>query len=94
METILIILGIYILGCILAFGRFKASIYQIEEKYIEYFPVWDNHRVIVFFSLFSFIGFLAGIVVYFIEDEKYFFKYSYKPLIDRYNKIHKDENSL
>lgn len=92
METILVILVIYIIGCILSYGRHYARMYEIDEDYINTLPPYKDNSFTLLFSLFSWVGFIAGIIIYFGDEEKYFLKYSNKPLWDKYNKRY--ENNL
>jgi hypothetical protein len=67
MEIILII-AVYILGCVLAYGRVRASIW-LDDKCI------NNLPTLIKFTLASWIGFIAGFIVYHVEEEKTFFKF-------------------
>lgn len=72
MTTIIIIL--YLIGCILSYGRFNASMYDIEEKFIEFIPPTPNYLIVLIISLSSWIAFIGGILLYFENNEHYFFK--------------------
>ena len=84
METLFFII-FYLIGCLLCFGRIKAQFYEIEEKYIFLLPP-ENPQIIfvIFHSSFSWIGLLAGVVSKLMKKEKYWFKWSYKPLYDQW----------
>lgn len=84
MTTIIIIL--YIIGCILSYGRLTASTYIIDEEFIKFIPPTPAYLTISILSLFSWLAFIAGIFVYFENNEHYFFKWSYKPLWNEWNK--------
>ena len=82
--TTLTIIIIYLIGVVLSLGRLAGSFYEIEERYTKWVPcsyktILDTDMAI--YSLFSWLCFLAGLIVYFGDKEKYFFKWSYKPLI-------------
>jgi phosphate starvation-inducible membrane PsiE len=84
MTTIIIIL--YLIGCILSYGRINASMYAIDEEFIKFIPPTPAYLTISILSLFSWLMFIAVIFVYFENNEHYFFKWSYKPLWDEWNK--------
>lgn len=87
--TTIIIIVLYIIGAVLSFGRVVGSSYGIEEYYIEYLPCSFKSPFFpfsVFVTSVSWIGFLAGIIIYWAESEKYFFKWSFKPLIEKWKK--------
>lgn len=77
-------LWIWFAGVILSWPRVVASFYQIDEDYIHALP--PDHCWFEFFvSLFSWVSVFTGIVVYYQEKEKYFWKWSKKKLWERYN---------
>ena len=84
MDTIIII-TIYLIGCVLTYGRMLASEYEIDEYYIRTIPANPNYKFYIFYSIFSWIGFISGILIYFVDNQKYFLKFSYKDLIDYYD---------
>lgn len=61
MTILLIIFLIYIIGCVLAFGRIYG-----EEREV---------GIAVFVSVFSWMGFFIGIGIYFSSDSHAFLKY-------------------
>lgn len=70
---------IYIVGCILSYGRVFASFYEIEEKYyIEGIKPSLKEEQFLFTSvaILSWLGFFSGVCVYFLRGEKYLLKYS------------------
>lgn len=69
MEIILII-AVYILGCVLAYGRVRASI-RLDGDQIDS----DNLPTLIKFTASSWIGFIAGVIVYHVEEEQTFFKF-------------------
>jgi hypothetical protein len=92
--TLLIILAVYLLGCILAYWRLMGSIYEIEETHLlvrnlypNYFPQFNG------ISWLSWISFIIGIIIYIRDKEKYFFKFSRKPLIRQYENYNKRVSS-
>lgn len=79
----------YLFGCALSFGRMTASFYEIEEKYcLSLKPNTSQMKVFAVASFLSWFMFLCGIVIYFLRDEKYFFKWSMNDLV----KIYKQNN--
>ena len=86
---IFIIILVYLLGCILVYGKIIGSEYEIEEDYIdlipcEYFSGGDKSILIL--SAYSWTLFFAATIIYFKDKEKYFFKWSFKPLIEKWEK--------
>lgn len=70
---------IYIVGCILSYGRVFASFYEIEEEY--YIKgikpsLKEVQLILTLVAIFSWIGFFTGVYIYFLRKEKYFLKYS------------------
>lgn len=77
------IFAIYLIGCILCYARLMGGLYEIDEKY----PMLEPQRLLPFEWLmipFSWLGFLAGIGVYFSRKERYFFKWSKQKLWEQY----------
>lgn len=82
----LIITSIYLLGCVLAYGRLLGSFYKVEEKYIPFIkPDFTNHKefikrmfgFVILVTFLSWLGFICGVVVYLSEKNyKYFLKYT------------------
>ena len=75
---------IYLIGCILAYGRINGSFYEIEKKYEDVLGM--NHAnclfimpVVTFLTIImifcSWIGFLIGLIIYLVNTEKYFLKF-------------------
>lgn len=86
MIVLVKIILFYLIGCILAYGRSYASFYIIDEKFIDSLPpksTDDNFNIAI--SLFSWVSFITGIFIYFMDNEKYFLKYTNKDLWERYN---------
>jgi hypothetical protein len=89
MLTLTIIIVIYLIGCIFFYLRITGFFYEIEEAYIEHVKCWIpnyGNNFIHLISILSWFGFISGIIIYFINDEKYFFKKSFKKLND-YDKM-------
>lgn len=63
---------IYTLGILLAFGRINAMFYGGKK----YFESRDYYPVIFILSMFSWLGFIAGTVMYFQFKEKQFFNFN------------------
>lgn len=88
--TLLIILSVYLLGCILSYWRLMGSIYEAEEFALNVWNTYPNtfseFKVI---SWFSWITFIMGIIIYIRDKEKYFFKFSRKSLIRQYENYNK-----
>lgn len=62
-------LFIYLIGVFLAFGRINAMFYGGKK----YFEPRDYYPVIFILSMFSWLGFIVGIVIYFqLKEEKFF----------------------
>ena len=59
--------------------------YEVDEKYIFKIPPGDNYFE-MFISFLSWFAFLCGVIVYFTDNDKYFFKWSKKNLWIKYNK--------
>lgn len=74
---------IYLIGCVLCFGRNNAGFYEIAED----FPILKprSSKGCIPFSFTSWFGFLILVIMYLIGNERYFFKWSRKDLIDKYN---------
>lgn len=85
MNTLIVIL-IYLLGCILAYGRLLGSFYKIEEEFIPFIePDFTNHKefiktmptLIIPVTFLSWFGFILGTIIYLSEGNyKYFLKYT------------------
>lgn len=76
---------IYLLGCVLAYGRHYARFYEIEEDFPYIRPNMDRffvHRIVI--TILSWAGFLEGVRVYFKEKQRYFLRYSYRKLKKKY----------
>lgn len=89
--TTLLIIAIYLIGCVLAYGRLYASFYEIDENYISWISPMGikNFKGFALFQIsMSWVTFLSGVLIYFTDDEKYFLKWSNKDLIERYNNRH------
>lgn len=69
MNMITIIL-IYLLGCVLAYGRIYACLYEIGDIFTD-----EDFRFTIGYSLLSWITFISGIVIYFSEDERDFIRF-------------------
>ena len=83
------IFTIYIIGCILSYGKFYASLKGVDYKYEDSYPIKltdNNYEIlaIIFITLLSWIGFLTGILRYFRYNAHYFLKYSDRDLKERY----------
>jgi len=73
--TIIIFILIYVIGFILAYGRARSS----YDEFIYYNSLKIKSYVMIYLiSLFSWLGFIAGFVVYFTSRECFelkFFKF-------------------
>lgn len=79
MNTLTLIITItlaYLAGCILAYPRAMASFNELDEQTIYLKPMGRKAAIII--SFFSWIGFIAGIAVYFIRNDKHFFQWKSK----------------
>lgn len=83
------IILIYLIGCLLSFGRITAKFFEIEERYLRYEPFlewWLNpvqFKVGMKYTLLSWIGLSYGIYQYHILSEWYLFKFSYNALKEK-----------
>ena len=75
-----VLLVIYLIGCILSFGRVFAVFCNVDKSIIEEYPpgpftIAEVFSMIVF-TLLSWIGFSAGLAVWFSEeaDRPFFLK--------------------
>ena len=86
--TIIFIL-FYLLGCILSAGRIVGSMYGIElnypirrDKELSFLELLARNDIGFILILSSWIGFIAGIIVYLKEEinenNHFFLKYSFK----------------
>ena len=73
------------IGCILSYGRVLACEYEIDERSIRTVPANPHYKFYIFCSILSWIGFILGTILYFVDNEKYFLKFSYKDLMDYYD---------
>jgi len=83
-----LIIVIYLIGYLLCYGRAYASMYNIDRHYCKDIrPNLNSDRFPVVISLFSWIGLLAGTIIYFLEWEKgdFFLKYNDDDLWEIYN---------
>lgn len=73
-------LAIYLIGCLLSFGRIHGSFFQIDEDYGDGELRWWHYKpailCLIIMVLCSWMGFLAGAIVYWHRKDKYFFKWS------------------
>lgn len=76
---------LWLLGAVLSFPRLVASTYAIDEDYI--CKIKPSKLWLEFFISigFSWLGFVAGIIVYLVMEHKYFWKWSKKDLWIIYN---------
>lgn len=92
METFLIVISvliIYLIGVILTFGRLAGGTYGTIEEFIgtvpcEYKNIFKVDRVFNQLACYSWLGFISGVFVYYILNQKYFFKWSFKPLLEQW----------
>ena len=76
---------VWILGSLLSIPRIIAQFYELDEEWQYAKP--SNYVFAVFISLaFSWIAVMVGILFYFMNEEKYFWKWSNKDLRKRYLK--------
>lgn len=80
---ILLIALIYLIGCVLSFGRSVASFYELDENYPELCPTQLGFEYFV--TALSWLGFISGVAIYRLNRERYFFKWSKKPLWKKYH---------
>ena len=87
--TIIIFILLYLLGCILSAGRIVGSMYGIEMNYptrqdkeLSFLEVLKMNDIGFILTLSSWLGFIAGIMVYLkeeiYENHHYLLKYSFK----------------
>lgn len=84
----MIVITIYVAGCLLSYGRLNASLRNDDYKYTSYPHLFDN---VIFFFLWTFtflswIGFITGVYRYLRNknDRPYFFLFSRKDLKENY----------
>lgn len=88
----MILIILYIIGCILAYGRVAASFYCIDRQFIESLepePLFSRPGVavlVILVTLLSWAGFIMGIMQYCMSNDYYFLKFSNKDLWEEYNK--------
>lgn len=80
--TIILIILVYLVGAVLAYGRCYAGFYEIDENYPMLPPSIDRFAFIP--ALLSWLGFLVGLVIYVFNSERYFLKFSKKPLVEKF----------
>jgi len=87
MEKFILILMVYLAGCILAYGRIYASAYEIDREFIRWMKPTglslDTPTVLL--VILSWFTFLAGSISYIADKDKYFLKYNNDDLIEKYN---------
>lgn len=88
--TILLLILLYLIGCLLTLFRIAASEHAIDEKYLiynvepSYTSILDvaRERINMLFIIFSWMGFIAGIMQYIFEPEEkekiFIFSYKFK----------------
>jgi len=79
LELFIYIFVLYIIGCVLGFGRFYASMDYAYRK------GWTNNQItsknifedsqVLFISSFSWFTFFAGVSIYFEDGEDIFLKF-------------------
>lgn len=82
------ILIIYLLGCLVAYPRLVASYYQIAEEAVSDIEPTMYKGMFLFLPL-SWVAVVAGVFIYFIHAEEYFWKWSNSALWKRYNENNK-----
>lgn len=74
------LLAIYLIGALLSFARVNASFYEIDEKYPDDEMRWYTYTpamlMAILMTLFSWLGFITGVLTYFYGQHKYFFKWA------------------
>lgn len=73
----------YIVGCVLSYGRAMAMLYALFEKYSNNFPKLEKEEreFILYMTLFSWVGLIAMGRTFLEQkhpDEPYLWKYDYK----------------
>ena len=61
-----------------------AQMYEINEKYLPYLKPKRDTGTVILFCLFSWLTCIPVYLLYF-DNEKYFWKFSYKELFKQYN---------
>jgi 4-hydroxybenzoate polyprenyltransferase len=74
---------VWIAGSVLSYPRMVASFYEINEDYPRSKPQ-NCVPQMVFAAVFSWVLFLGGIIIYFKDNEKYFWKWSKRDLRKKY----------
>lgn len=77
-NQIILTIIIYIIGCVLAYGKVNAFLYQLNEDYLpDIKPDYEiNYEFgYIFIIIFSWIGFLSTLSVCIITKQKYFLKF-------------------
>lgn len=90
MTTLYIL--IYIVGCILAYGRAMAIIHSLNEDIIHWSKPSVPRRLLFWTVLLSWLSFLALTIIYFTNyrtEHVSYFKWHIRDLVDRYNHTHK-----
>lgn len=79
------ILVIWLIGSILSYPRLVASFYEIDENYptLKPYPVYWEITVSL---IMSWLGVIAGICLYFIFENKYFWKWNKAKLHEQYKR--------
>lgn len=84
MNTLLI-LGIYLVGVILCYGRFLGRLYEIDEQWITSQPPLKEDFLFYVLLLSSWLSFFTMVGIYFGDKDKYFFKWNKKELWKKWN---------
>ena len=82
-----IFIVIYLIGCILSFGRIFAFACEADKKCIKYVApsnLSNWYIIILIVTLLSWVGFIVGVLIYIIDDEHYFLKYHRLDLWEEY----------
>ena len=91
MTTTIIIVAVYLVGCVLAYGKAMAVIYEMDERFmarvlrnISKIRKIDNQILLICFIL-SYIGFILSLYSSKkLRYNKYWFKWSKKELWKKY----------
>lgn len=78
---------IYLVGCVLCYGRITGEEYGLEEKYLRSFAP-TKAKMAMRLSLSSWFGFAVGVVIYLAAGSEYFFKWSKGDLWEKWFEMH------
>lgn len=88
MTTTIIILAVYIVGCVLAYGKDMAISYELDEEFITNLPPETTKTEFILLIASTFSSYMGFIAALYSSKElgctKYWFKWSKKDLWKQY----------